>query len=185
MATARDYGVGIDPERALKYAVQRVRGERAELLEGVIDCVPAAGWDHEHARSVLRVQLSDAVDALGCIAGSGDLDLPGSLNWYVPDIAVVAVELARGAGALVPGQTHLVVEVVSEASAETDRVVKRKRYAEYGAPLYLLVDRMEKTVTLFAGPGRLGYTKVDGPHPFGTAVRLPEPFGVDLDTSGL
>lgn len=44
---------------------------------------------------------------------------------------------------------------------------------------------MDKTVTLFAGPGRLGYTEVDGPHPFGTPVRLPEPFGIDLDTSGL
>ncbi|MGY4390728.1 PPOX class probable FMN-dependent enzyme [Streptomyces sp. TE12347] len=40
-------------------------------------------------------------------------------------------------------------------------------------------------MTLFALPGRLGYTKVDGPHPFGTPVRLPEPFGIDLDTSGL
>lgn len=79
----------------------------------------------------------------------------------------------------------LVVEVTSESNAETDRVVKRKRYAEYGAPLYLLVDRMEKTVTVFTDPGRLGYTKVDGPHPFGTPVRLPEPFGIDLDTSGL
>lgn len=60
-----------------------------------------------------------------------------------------------------------------------------EQYAEYGAPLYLLVDRMEKTVTLFAGPGRLGYTEVDGPHPFGTSIRIPEPFGIDLDTTGL
>lgn len=113
------------------------------------------------------------------------LAFPGSLNWYVPDIAVVTEELTRGARALLPSQTLLVVEVTSAASAETDRVVKRKRYAEYGAPLYLLVDRMDKTVTLFAEPGRLGYTKVDGPHPFGTPVRLPEPFDLDLDTSEL
>lgn len=184
MTTAHDYSGGIDPERALKYAVQRFRGERAELLEGVIDYVPA-DWGHERARSVLREQLSDAVEGLGCMAGSGDLDLPGSLNWYVPDLAVVPSALARAAGALLPGQTLLVVEVASEASSETDRVVKRKRYAEYGAPLYLLVDRMEKTVTLFAGPGRLGYTEIDGPHPFGTLVHLPEPFGIDLDTSEL
>lgn len=84
-----------------------------------------------------------------------------------------------------PDQALLVVDVTSESNAETDRVVKRKRYAEYGAPLYLLVDRVEETVTVFAEPGRLGYTKVDGPHPFGTSVRLPEPFGIDLDTSGL
>ncbi|MFD7624523.1 hypothetical protein ACFV7Q_00505 [Streptomyces sp. NPDC059851] len=27
--------------------------------------------------------------------------------------------------------------------------------------------------------------EVDGPHSFGTPVRLPEPFGPELDTSGL
>ncbi|MFF4434982.1 hypothetical protein ACFYZ4_38205 [Streptomyces sp. NPDC001513] len=112
MTTAREYDDGVDAEQALKYAVQRVRGGRAEVLEGVIDCV-SYGWDHEHARSVLRAQ------------------------------------------------------------------------PEYGAPLYLLVDPLEGSVTLFAGPGRLGYTKVDGPHPFGTRVRLPAPFGIDLDTAGL
>lgn len=98
---------------------------------------------------------------------------------------MVPEELAHRGGALLPDQTLLIVEITSKSSAETDRVVKRRRYAEYGAPLYLLVDRMERSVTLFAEPGSLGYTEADGPHPFGTAVRLPEPFGIDLDTSGL
>lgn len=98
MLLPRNYDEGIDPESALKFAVRRVRGQRAELIEGV---------------------------------------------------------------------------------------VKRKWYAEYGAPLYLLVDRLDKTVTLFSEPGRLGYANVDGPHAFGTPVRLPEPFGIELDTSGL
>ncbi|MBT2394775.1 Uma2 family endonuclease [Streptomyces sp. ISL-100] len=137
------------PGRALKYAVQRIRGNRA--------------------------------DELGCIEGSGDLDLPRSPNWYVPDIAVVPEALAKGGGALLPDQTLLVVEVTSESNAETDRVVKRKRYAEYGAPLYLLVDRVEQSVTLFSEPGRLGYTRVEGPRPFGTPLHLPAPFDLDLD----
>ncbi len=152
MTTAHDYGEGIDPERALKYAVQRVSGGRAELVEGVIRDLPT-GWDHECVRDVLRSQLSGTVDALECIDGSGDLDLPGSLNWYVPDIAVVPGRLARGSGALAPDQTLLIVEVASQATAETDRVVKRRRYAEYGAPLYLLLDRLDKSPCL---PGRGG-----------------------------
>ncbi|MEU5063420.1 Uma2 family endonuclease [Streptomyces virginiae] len=184
MTTANDYSEGNGAEPALKYAVQRVCGGRAELVEGVIDCA-SHDWDHEHTRSVLRTRLSEAVDRLQCVAGSGDLDLPGSRNWFVPDLAVVPKALAKGGGALLPDQVLLVVEVTSESNAETDRVVKRKRYAEYGAPLYLLVDRLERSVTLFAEPGSLGYTKADGPHPFGTSVRLPEPFGIDLDTSGL
>lgn len=139
MTSGPDYNHGIDSERALKLAVQRVRGDRVQIIE------------------------------------------PGS----PPDIAVVPEALAKGGGALLPDQTLLVVEVTSESHAETDRVVKRRRYAEYRAPLYLLVDRIEGSVTLFSEPGDLGYTHVDGPHPFGTVLRLPDPFGLDLDTSGL
>ncbi len=82
-------------------------------------------------------------------------------------------------------RAQLIVEVTSEPSAETDRVVKRRRYAEYGAPLYLLVDRQQRAVTLFAEPGRLGYTKITGPLPYGTPLPLPAPFDLTLDTSGL
>ncbi|MDK9498076.1 Uma2 family endonuclease [Streptomyces katrae] len=192
MATAAepgDYTQGVDPELALKYAIQHMQGDRVEVVEGVIQGgsgeVMTPTWDHERAAEQIRYQILSRVRELGCITGSGNLDLPRSPNWYVPDLAVVPEELASGADALVPDQTLLIVEVTSESNAETDRVVKRKRYAEYGAPLYLLVDRLDKTVTLFSGPGRLGYTEVDGPHAFGTPVRLPEPFGIELDTSAL
>lgn len=63
--------------------------------------------------------------------------------------------------------------------------MSRRRYAEYRAPLHLFVDRIEGSVTLFSEPGHLGYTRVDGPHPFGVVLRLPDPFNLDLDTSGL
>ncbi|MBW3356615.1 Uma2 family endonuclease [Streptomyces sp. 09ZI22] len=184
MTSAPDYSQGVDAERALKFAVQRIRGDRVQIIEGIIEPVSPT-WDHERAAKLVRRQIEDRVDDLGCVEGSGNLDLPGSSNWYVPDIAVVPEDLARGGGALLPDQTLLIVEVTSESNAETDRVVKRRRYAEYGAPLYLLVDRMEGSLTLFSEPGRLGYTRVDGPHPFGTTVHLPAPFDIDLDTAGL
>ncbi|MBT2446281.1 Uma2 family endonuclease [Streptomyces sp. ISL-43] len=184
MTTAHDYSEGIDPEHALKYAIQRWHGDRSEIVEGILTQLTPS-WDHERAAKLVRRQIEGRVDELGCVEGSGNLDLPGSANWYVPDIAVVPEDLAQGGSSLLPDQTLLIVEVTSKSNAETDRVVKRKRYAEYGAPLYLLVDRLEKTVTLFGGPGRLGYTDVDGPHPFGTPVHLPAPFDLDLDTSGL
>ena len=122
---------------------------------------------------------------LGCRAGSGNLDLPGSANFYIPDLAVVPAELAKTEGAFLPDQTLLVVEVTSPSNAGTDRTAKRKRYAQYAAPLHLLVDRQEGTCTLFSEPGQLGYTHIQGPHPFGTPVRLPEPFDVELNTSDL
>ncbi|MFG2618818.1 Uma2 family endonuclease [Streptomyces sp. NPDC048507] len=184
MTSAYEYADEGDAQRALKYAIQHHSGDRTEIVEGVIDSV-TPNWDHENAAEEIRDQIKPRVRALGCVTGSGNLDLPGSANWYVPDLAVAPKELAKGGGSLVPDQTLLIVEITSESNAETDRVVKRKRYAEYGAPLYLLVDRVDKAVTLFSGPGRLGYATVDGPHAFGTPVRLPEPFGIELDTSGL
>ncbi|MEU9321905.1 Uma2 family endonuclease [Streptomyces sp. NPDC048295] len=179
MTSAPDHGHGIGTEHALKYAIQHIRGDRVQIIEPV-----TSTWDHERAAKLVRRQIEDRVDEVSCIEGSGNLDLPVTSNWHVPDIAVVPETLAKG-GALLPGQTRLIVEVASESNAETDRVVKRRRYAEYGAPLYLLVDRIEGGVTLFSQPGRLGCTRVDGPHPFGTVARLPEPFDLDLDTSRL
>ncbi|GHG45869.1 Uma2 family endonuclease [Streptomyces griseocarneus] len=171
-----------DPEKALKYAIQHVEGHRMQIVEGVIQTT-APTWDHENAAEEIREQLGPTLRELGCRAGSGDLDLPGTSNWYVPDLAVVPRELAKGGGALVPDQTLLVVEVTSDSNGDTDRIVKRRRYAEYGAPLYLLVDRQERTCTLFSEPSRLGYTKTDGPHPFGAPLHVPEPFDLELDTS--
>ncbi|MFS0695751.1 Uma2 family endonuclease [Streptomyces nitrosporeus] len=184
MTSAPDYSQGVDAERALKFAVQRIRGERVQIIEGIIEPVSPT-WDHERVARLVRRQIENRVDELGCVEGSGNLDLPGSSNWYVPDIAVVPEELAKGGGALLPEQTLLIVEVTSGSNAETDRVVKRRRYAEYGAPLYLLVDRIEGSVTLFSEPGGLGYSKADGPHPFGAVLRLPDPFDVAIDTGGL
>ncbi|MEU8998733.1 Uma2 family endonuclease [Streptomyces caniferus] len=179
-----DYTAGVDPERALKFAVQHIKGDRAQIVEGVIEPVSPT-WDHEAAAEVVRDQIRARARELDCVTGSGNLDLPGSSNWYVPDIAVVPTAAAKGAGALLPADTLLVVEVTSESNGDTDRVVKRRRYAEYGAPLYLLVDRQERSVILYSEPGRLGYTRSDGPHPYGTTLHIPAPFDLDLDTSGL
>ncbi|AUG78679.1 hypothetical protein CFP65_3906 [Kitasatospora sp. MMS16-BH015] len=179
-----DYEQVDSPERALKYAIQHLAGDRAEIVEGVITPMSPT-WAHENAADLIREQIGPRMRALGLRAGSGNLDLPGSANYYVPDLAVVPADLARTEGALVPDQTLLVVEVTSPSNGDTDRAVKRRRYAQYGAPLYLLIDRQEQTCTLFSQPGRLGYTRVEGPHPFGVTIRLPEPFDLDLDTTGL
>ncbi|MEV6977781.1 Uma2 family endonuclease [Kitasatospora sp. NPDC093806] len=178
-----DYRTVSDPERALKYAIQHVAGDRAEIIEGVITPM-SPSWAHENAAEVVRRQLTPRLEALGLVSGSGNLDLPGSENWFVPDLAVVPADLAaKTEGALLPDQTLLVVEV--SPNAETDRTVKRRRYGQYGAPLYLLVDRQNRECTLFSEPTRLGYAAEDGPHAFGTPVRLPAPFDVELDTGRL
>ncbi|WP_435191325.1 Uma2 family endonuclease [Streptomyces sp. bgisy126] len=168
----------------MKYAVQRIRTDRAQIIEGSIAIVSPT-WDHEAAAEIVRAQILPRARQLGCLAGSGNLDLPGPSNWHVPDIAVAPAARAKGAAALLPEATLLIVDMSSKSNADTDRVVKRKRYAEYNAPLYFIVDRQERSITLFSEPGKLGYTGVEGPHPFGTPITLPETFGLDLDTTEL
>ncbi|MFI6403347.1 Uma2 family endonuclease [Streptomyces sp. NPDC050548] len=174
----------IDHERALKHAIRYVADSRVQIIQGIIQPVPPT-WDYERTTRAIRRQIEDRVDELGCVAGSGDIDLPGSPNWYVPDIAVVPEGLARDDNFVVTPDLTFWRSVTSKSNADTDRVTKRKRYAEYGAPLYLLIDRQNRELTLFSEPGGLGYTEADGPHPLGTPVTLPEPFGIVLDTTRL
>jgi Uma2 family endonuclease len=63
-----------------------------------------------------------------------------------------------------------------------DREAKRYGYARAGIPLYLLVDRQEQRVTLFSGPDGKDYEFSDRV-PFGKAILLPEPFGIELETA--
>ncbi|MFD5468185.1 Uma2 family endonuclease [Kitasatospora sp. NPDC127059] len=88
---------------------------------------------------------------------------------YLPDMAVLPEELLEAEGALSPDRTLLVVEVTSPSNADADRTVKRRRYAQFGAPPCLLVDRVERTCTRFSQPGEPGCARVQGPHPFGVA----------------
>ncbi|MFV2178785.1 Uma2 family endonuclease [Actinomadura sp. LOL_016] len=80
-----------------------------------------------------------------------------------------------------PEGIAMVVEVTS-SRPEPDRKAKRYGYARASIPFYLLVDREERTTTLFSDPERGDYRHVDSVS-FGKTLALPEPFGVDLDTS--
>ncbi|MFC7744083.1 Uma2 family endonuclease [Nocardiopsis composta] len=81
----------------------------------------------------------------------------------------------------------LVVEVASPGNADRDRKTKLWGYAHGPVPLYLLIDRWdpvqgEPAATLYSKPVNGRYTNVQRV-PFGEAVKLPEPFGFDLDTA--
>lgn len=57
-------------------------------------------------------------------------------------------------------------------------------YAEAGVPLYLVVDRKESRVLLYAEPGPGGYTPPTV-CPVGAPLWLPKPFGFALETEPL
>jgi Uma2 family endonuclease len=80
----------------------------------------------------------------------------------------------------------LAAEVISASSVRADRQVKPRACALAGIPLYLLVDRFTRpvTISLHSEPGVNGYAKVNTVTA-GEKLRIPAPFGLTLDTSSL
>src|SRR2546423_14047804 len=88
------YHDGIGPERALKYAVQHVAGDRAEIIEGVIQQASPT-WGHAGAITRTRRRIEARADELGCLTGSGNADLPRSPNRAVPGLALVPLPFGK------------------------------------------------------------------------------------------
>ena len=79
----------------------------------------------------------------------------------------------------------MVVEVTSYDS-DTDRRNRHEKPTAYGQsaiPLYLLIDRAFRTVTVHGNPDRKvgGYREIRTSK-FGETVVLPGPMGIELDT---
>ncbi|MEW2424804.1 Uma2 family endonuclease [Streptomyces nigra] len=84
-----------------------------------------------------------------------------------------------------PSGTLMVVEVTSYDS-DTDRRDRHEKPAAYGQaeiPVYLLIDRDSRTLTVHSSPDRkIGGYRTVRTAKFGEKVLLPEPIGIELDT---
>jgi Uma2 family endonuclease len=140
---------------------------RYELVDGRIVMTPPAGWGHgEIEASVVRI-LGEFVTShnLGRMFGSSTgYDLPSG-DTLEPDASFISSERwAKGPHVgkaqflkIVP---TLVVEILSPATAQRDRVEKKKIYEINGVDEYWLVDPDRREVTVFQlvkgkyGPGK-------------------------------
>ncbi|MEV0346100.1 Uma2 family endonuclease [Nonomuraea sp. NPDC050680] len=161
-------------------------GWRAEIIRGRIVVSP---WTkRRHAQLVHRVQMQLfelALDkgwefyqtwAVHIPPHRGDKRLPDLLV-APPDSPEFDENQAYGHGTL------LVVEITSSDNRTDDLQVKPAEYARAGIPIMLIVDEFSdpRSVTLLSDPRDGEYrsmAKVDEGEP----VKLPEPFGVVLDT---
>ncbi|WP_330175132.1 hypothetical protein OG875_17320 [Streptomyces sp. NBC_01498] len=55
---------------------------------------------------------------------------------------------------------------------------------EHDVPVYLLIDCDANELVVFTNPQASGY-KASIAHPYGAAVKLPDPVGITLDTDEL
>ncbi|RAY15897.1 hypothetical protein DPM19_09075 [Actinomadura craniellae] len=178
-------------------------GHRVEVIGGEVVVSPAPVLEHggivqDITRAVFRAAAADPAFPWEAFQGVG-LDLFGVRDGYIPDLVVMdgaAFAAARAAGVrhLVPDQVELVVEVTSPSNAADDRrslqdrrkATKWSGYARSEVPYYLLADRDPKVArtTLFSIPDQgAGAYLHEESWEFGELVRLPDPFGIEIDTT--
>lgn len=165
-----------------------ISGRRVELIDGQIVVSPTACRWHSLAIHRLIDSLSDTNLRNGWEFHTNlTVHIAATRERLIPDL-VTAAQDAPGFGdnELLGRGVLLVAEVVSPYSRRQDRVTKPRAYAQGRVPLYLLIDQLADpaTVTLFSDPAETSYRSCDRAAG-GQVLRLPEPFGISLDTRRL
>ncbi|MGH3278244.1 MAG: Uma2 family endonuclease [Trebonia sp.] len=163
--------------------------KKAEVIEGRLVVSPVPVIWHERACQWLLLSFLEACDANDWFGDAhGEILLPPTGDLIEPDFMIL-----RDASTLPDCESRrpldrvlLAAEVVSASSVRTDREAKPKACALAGVPLYLLIDRFTKPVTIsvHSKPGKEGYANVTRVTA-GEKLRLPCPVDVALDTSTL
>ncbi|RFS85660.1 Uma2 family endonuclease [Actinomadura spongiicola] len=177
-------------------------GTRVEIIGG--EMIVSPGPDYGHNAVIRGIQqrffaaeLTDPSFPWRCIT-TQDVKLSDIHDGYIPDLCVLSVENDKQARTaqlkkLPPRSLELVVEVTSPNNAFVDREPRRRHpaftkwigYARVGVPYYLLVDRdpREARTTLFTQPDPTsGEYRESVSWAFGEAVKLPEPFCLEIPT---
>lgn len=163
-------------------------GWRAEIREEGIALTPPPAVGHADIDSVVNLALTTGLDRKWRVCHDLGLTIEHLKRLYEPDITVLAAERLRQFtdGTEIPVEyVELVVEIVSQSNARTDRVEKLWAFGQAGVPLYLLIDRFDAdgpSVTLYSDPEDGHYRQIRKV-PFGKPVELPEPIGLTLETS--
>lgn len=177
-------------------------GTRVEIIGGEIIVSPGPDYGHNAVvrgiqQRIFAAELADPSFPWRCIT-TQDVKLSDIHDGYIPDLCVLSEENDRQAQAaqlkkVAPQALELVLEVTSPSNACDDRhpgprrsvLTKWNGYALVGVPYYLLVDRDPKAArtTLFTEPDTAGGEYREAVSwDFGEAVKLPEPFGLEIPT---
>lgn len=165
-----------------------IPGHRVEIIDGEIVVSPSASLWHSGAVDELIDALIDVKRKHGWrIHTNVTVHIAETRERLIPDLMIAPKDAPRfGDNELLAHGVLLVAEVVLPSSQRRDRVAKPRAYAQGGVPLYLLIDQLPDpaTVTLFSAPAGTSYRACDRAEA-GRALRLPEPFGIALDTRKL
>ena len=117
-----------------------------ELWNGTaVSMSPSPLGPHERAVAKLVFQIESSLHRHACQCATY-----AGLDWIVQDDTVVRPDVMVVCGSQ-PGRhlerpPVLAIEVLSDATADKDRTVKRALYESHGVRQYLLVDPVKKTI---------------------------------------
>ncbi|MFQ3559339.1 Uma2 family endonuclease [Streptomyces gramineus] len=161
-------------------------GSKVEIIEGIITVSPAPAYRHNVIAERVQRRLYSVIPDDWGIFQTLAIAVPSRLGMLIPDLVVTPVQERPEAESHIPAAlAELVVEVTSKSNARHDRVSKPAAYATAGIPLYLLIDRWAPggpTATLYGEPKGDVY-RVLSAVKFGDPIKLPEPFGLAIDTA--
>jgi Uma2 family endonuclease len=157
-------------------------GHKAEVIEGNIVLSPTPSRHHGLIFSELLGQFVQLLPPHLRVTTNVTLDMTTTDERYVPDLLIAHKDALHSPEWLMdPAEAELVAEIVSPSNSRHDRVVKVRGYAASAVPIYLLIDPLEESVTLFFEPSDGTYQQVHRV-PFGTSIALPPPYSGKLDT---
>ncbi|MFP8886057.1 Uma2 family endonuclease [Streptomyces mangrovi] len=165
-------------------------GLRAELIGEEVLIPPRPTNHHNWIYSELHHLLAHHSRERGwSVTNTTTVALPATGERYVPDLLICESAVLRDAREWqVPAEDVLLVgEITSMSTVLRDRKNKAQGYGRSRVPLYLLVDPLdgEGSATVFAEPDGSGHYRVEHRVLFGERFTLPEPFGLEIDTSVL
>jgi len=128
---------------------------RRELDDGVIFQMPSPTLKHQDLVGRLYLFLMQWIAQNGGKAFLSPIDLVLSpTRVFIPDLVFYSAEkVASGEVERDPKRLRVppdfVVEIISPSTGSRDRVLKYRRYAEFGVRHYWLVDPLERTFQSF------------------------------------
>jgi Uma2 family endonuclease len=129
-------------------------GRRYEIIEGVLYVTAAPNFDHQYAVGEIFAALRTHVRErqLGIVISAPfEVHLPDIGQPVQPDVLFVAAERTPRPGAEgFTGAPDLIVEVLSQSTARTDRLVKFGAYERAGVREYWLVDPRTHSVEVYS-----------------------------------
>ncbi|MFC3491110.1 Uma2 family endonuclease [Glycomyces rhizosphaerae] len=164
-------------------------GFRAEIIRGEILLSPSPTNRHSHiCARLIRSLAPFANERDWALASELAVHIEHTGEALIPDLMVLPDSIlieGEEASSIDSAELLLAFQVTSDSSVRRDRKAKLWSYAYGLIPIYILVDRHDGhgTVTVYSEPDGNGRYAEHHSVEFEKLVPLPDPFGIEIETS--